>query len=185
MNKSHFDKHLLPNENILWAGQPDEITFHKEELRLGSFIMWLILAWSIAYGVRMIWQHGLLHSHPLGWLILTGSGLVAAILLKLMITFSRSNARYYWYAVTDARVLAEIPDEGSHSIISINLSDVYKLSIKHEKINNEKSDIGSITLTTNTQRNKTLCLKYIKNAEAIYNILEKSTHLAANVAPYY
>ena len=167
----HFESQLLPDEIILWAGQPEKNAFGQNESRLTNLIIGYILAWSFAWEARMIWVHGLSFSH----LMLTISGLAAALSIKILFKFTASNAGSYWYAVTDRRVLAEFPDDGSHTLFAMNLIDVSSLSLKRQAGHGEVSDSGTILITANTRGNNQIRLQCISRSEHVYSILKQIT----------
>ena len=167
----HFESQLLADEIILWAGQPEKNAFGQNESRLTNLIIGYILAWSFAWEARMIWVHGLSFSH----LMLTISGLAAALSIKILFKFTASNAGSYWYAVTDRRVLAEFPDDGSHTLFAMNLIDVSSLSLKRQAGHGGVSDSGTILITANTRGNNQIRLQCISHSEHVYSILKQIT----------
>ena len=168
---SHFGSQLLPGENILWAGQPEKNVFGQKESCLTNLIIGYIFAWSFAYGARMIWIHGFSFSH----LMLIISGFAAALLIKIIFKFTASNAGCYWYAVTDKRVLAEFPEDGSRTIFAMNLSDVSSVSLKRQAGHGGVSNSGTILITGNTRRNAQIRLQCISHSEHVYSILKQIT----------
>ena len=168
MNTTHFDDQLMPNESILWSGQPQEDTFHGKELRLGNGVVWFIATWTLLYGAKALWRHGPSYSHGDAALVLTG--LAFAILIKLLSRFSRSSAGRYWYAVTDKRVLAEFPDDGSQTVISLNIGSISKVTLEHEE-----GDVGTIAITTSTHYSKRVQFEYISDVRCVYNLLKQLT----------
>lgn len=171
---SHFDNQLLPEESILWSGQPQKAYFHREEARIANLIICFCLVWSTVYGVWVVWQDGLLALRSFSDMVLTILGFATAVFVKLLSARSRSSAQRYWYAVTDKRVLAEIPDDGSRTILSVDLNDVSKITlIRNSK--REDSCVGSVTIIANAYRKKIVYFQYINDADVVCSMLEQIT----------
>lgn len=171
---SYFDSQLLPEESILWSGQPQNAYFHKEEMRLANLIICFCLVWSVVYGAWVIWQDGLIALRSFSDMALTILGFATAILVRYLSVISRGSAHRYWYAITDKRILAEIPDEGSRTFLFINLNDVSKATLACNN-SSDSSCVGTITIIANTYRKKIVYFQHINDADVVYNILEQIT----------
>lgn len=168
MEAFRFGNQLLPDEYVLWHGQPDKEAFQRGEKRLVGLIVWFGLALSAAYGLLIIHLHGLVFIASHGSLPIFF--LALALLVKVVFRFTGSSAGRYWYAVTDQRVFAEMPDEGSQTTIIVPLCDIKRLSLQ------QKSGVlGTIEITANAYRERKIYFQDIADAAEVCALLTDIT----------
>lgn len=177
MNSSRFDNQLLPEERILWHGQPDKEAFRRGERRLVNWVMSLNLAWATVFGVDIISNHGFSYAYSHHGIAPIAIILALALLAKIVFVFTPSRAGDHWYAVTNQRIFAETPDEGSQTTIVVPLYDVGKVSLQ------QKGEApGTLTIVTKmkTHRERRIFFQDVSDAPEVYSLLTQVTSRPAS-----
>ena len=174
METSRFDNQLLPGERVLWYGQPDKEAFAHGEQRLINWTVGFIVVWAIIFSVYDVSKYGISHFLPGGVKILAVP-LVLALLIVVVSVFAPSRAGDYWYAVTNQRIFAEMPDEGSQTVIALLLSDVIKTSLQQKG-----NALGTVTIVANAKRRRKIYFRDIADAAEVCALLTDITSRPAS-----
>lgn len=175
MAPSHFDSQLLPGERVLWQGQPDKEAFARGGRCLVNWVVGSVIAWAVVFSADFVSRHGIpgfLH----GGVKIPAVPLVLALLTKVVFIFAPSSAGNYWYAITNQRIFAEFPDEGSQTTIILNLGDVTKVSLRQKG-----NASGTVVIVAKAYRESKVYFQDIADAAEVCGLFAGITSRPASV----
>ena len=176
METSHFDSQLLLGERILWQGQPNKEAFDRSERHLVNWVVGFCVVWAIAYWIHVVSKHGFVYACSSRGLPVVALFFGLSLLTKIVSIRAPSRAGNYWYAVTNQRIFAEMPDEGSQATIVVPLHDVKRVSFK--QVPNQP---GTVTIRTKTHRERLVYFRDIQEATGACALLTELTSRPASV----
>lgn len=115
-----FKSYLELGEVVLWAGRPDKTDFMRRSWR-GCYIAVSLLC---LFLISMIGSD-LYSPSPVDNFFLVMFGILVPLTVWMFVSFARSSYESApWYALTDRRLFAATPDEGSPVIHKTKLSNI-------------------------------------------------------------
>jgi len=126
-----FKSYFEPGEVILWVGRPDKADFARRSWRSCYIAVGLLCLFLIS-----VVGCDICFPSPSSDFSLATFGILVPLTIWMFVSFARSNYESApWYALTNRRLFAATPDEGSpviHKTELGNIKDVFVLKCEND-----------------------------------------------------